>query len=314
LLVRATTQAATTVPDAIRYVVSRRRGLSWLYPMSDAAGRGTILETGKWRNDTAGSPPDLSLEVADLAVRELQPPFASLQEAGPAPYAGAGVYVRNASYRPPIGFLTEYNRAFFDWADQPYPTEGGAFGPNGLLFPNFTYEDQSWWRIASRYYSPSRAPESGAAADHVVVVSNVALVPQLRAVEMTEFASLLPGHSPQWRFDMLSMLTNALADQGSVDFEAATRLVEYLQPCPSQMPPGWTDLVDVASGAVPPLAAATGTMCTPGFWTNLIDPTDPTSAIIQGSLTVADLISLKVRVKAGVWSDSWLELSLKEYL
>jgi hypothetical protein len=314
LLVRATTQMAPDVPSAIDYVVSRRRGLSWLYPMSDAEGRGTILETGKWRNDTPSTPPDLSLEVADLAVRELQPPFSDLQRVSPAPYAGAGVYVRNASYRPPMDFLSEYNRAFFDWADQPFPTSPDAFGPNGLLFPNFTFEDQSWWRIASRYYSPGREPASGPASDHVVVTSNVALIPQLRAVEMTEFASLLPGHSPQWRFDMLSMLTNALAQQGEVDFEAAARLVQYLQPCPTVMPQGWTDLMHVASGSVPPLTAARGTMCTPGFWDNLIDPQDPTSAIIEGSLTVADLKSLQVRVKAGVWSDGWLQLSMRNYL
>ncbi|KAA0170773.1 hypothetical protein FNF27_06471 [Cafeteria roenbergensis] len=321
LLVRATAEAAADVPGAVEYVRSRKRGLSWLYPMTDASGRGTVLETGRWRDDAGQPAPDLSPLIQDATLRSLLPPFAELQAQAPAPYAGAGVYVRNGSYPRPDAVVEPYNQALFNLAGQPWPGDA-AFAPGGLVFPNFTAEDAAWGRLASKFFSPTRPGQGGAAAAaDITIVSNLALVPQLRVAEMTAWASLIPAHAAQWRFDLLSRLSRALGGAGLIDADAGRRLISFLQPCPAQasgqsgaVPAGWTSVLDVASGAVDPLSAAKGRMCTPGFWTDTIDPADPRSAVVEGSLTVADTETKTVWVKAGFWSDGWLRISLPAYL
>lgn len=313
LLVRATAQAAASVGEAAEYVRSRQRGLSWLYPVADASGAAAVLETGKWRDDVGLPPPDLSSLVANASLRAALIPYGVLQQQLPAPYIGAGVFVRNGSYAVPEALLEPYNKVLLALAGEAWPGSA-AFGPRAQLFPTFAAEDASWDRLASKYYSPSRR---GAAANEslVTVVSNLALVPQLRAAEMTAWASAIPAHAAQWRFDLLSRIARAAADEGRITAGLARSLLSFLQPCPQVPPPaGWVSVLDIASGAQPASAATTLEPCTPGFWTDVVDAADPRSAVIEGSLAVADLAARQMHVKAGYWSDGWLQITLPRFL
>jgi hypothetical protein len=313
LLVRATAQAAGSVAEASEYVRSRQRGLSWLYPMADSSGQSAVLETGKWRADAGQPAPDLSGLVANATLRAALIPYDKLQAELPAPYAGAGVFVRNGSYSVPESLIEPYNRALLELAGEPWPGSS-AFGPRAQIFPNFTAEDASWGRLASKYYSPSRR---GAASNEslVTVVSNLALVPQLRAAEMTAWASAIPAHAAQWRFDLLSRIVRAAADESRITAALGRSLVSFLQPCPAgPLPKGWVSVLDIASGLQPASVASVLEPCTPGFWTDVVDPQDPRSAVVEGSLAVADLRAKQIHLKAGYWSDGWLQITLPLYL
>lgn len=322
LMVRAAVHAARNTSQLVEYVASRPRGLSWLFPASDAAGHIAILETGKYRADS-DTVPDFATELnLDPTLQALLVPLEELNQRSPATYHH-GVFVRDDSYVFP-DWVLGFNAALFDLAGVPLANASSAMAPFGVVFSDFAVEDAAWSALGGRFYSPGRGPTRAAGSrDDLVLVSNHALVPQLRPAEMNFWASLIPGHAAQFRYDVLHLLLRANAAPGAgIDIDTATRLVSFLSPCPNTNTSSpatvakYVSTLDIASGKLPANITVDSSiaLCTPGFWTDTIDSRDPMSAIIEGSLTVADLQTQLVRFKTGYWSDGWIHLTLPNYL
>lgn len=52
---------------------------------------------------------------------------------------------------------------------------------------------------------------------------------------------------------------------------------------------------------------------TPGFWTDTLHAGDAMSAVVEGSITVADLTTLQFQVKGGYWADDFLQFHFANY-
>ena len=83
-LVRATAHASSTSEEATEYIAAARRGVTWLYPMSDMQGDGRIIESGRYEDSNVV--PDLSTLVEDEGLRDDLPPYSFLQQHSPVDY------------------------------------------------------------------------------------------------------------------------------------------------------------------------------------------------------------------------------------
>ncbi len=278
LMVRLTSHSAATTAQATQVVRDTVRGVPYFYPMQDAAGDGRVLETGAY---AAGAMPDLRALLNDSSLLAALPSWAELQAASPVDYAN-GVFVRDGKYRPPQALLDEYNPKLWALSGLPYNTSGGQWAPQGALWPSFQEEDKHWYNTFSRYFSPARVP---AARTDVVLVSNVALVPQLRVAEMTGWASVVPGEAMQWRYDTLAKRVVGLAEQSAFDLAAVQNTILFLDPWQS-----------------------------PGYWKVRAVPGDLNSTVIEGAISAMDCQAKIMRTKTGYFGDDWLQVTLPAYL
>ena len=278
LMVRLAAQTASSTAEATAVVRDTVRGVPYFYPMQDATGDGRVLETGMF---DAGSMPNMRLLLNDSDLLGALPSWEQLQAMSPVDY-GNGVFVRNGSYRPPQALLDEYNPKLWALSGLPYNTSGNRWGVQGALWPSFKAEDEHWYNTFSRYFSPARVP---AQRTDIVLVSNVALVPQLRVAEMTGFASVVPGESMQWRYDTLAKRVVTVAETSGFDLEATQNTILFLDPWQS-----------------------------PGYWKVQAIPGDANSTVIEGAISAMDCQAKVIRTKTGYFGDDWLQLSLPAYL
>jgi len=278
LMVRLATQTADSTAEATQVVRDTVRGVPYFYPMQDASGDGRVLETGMYDD---GSLPDLSRLLNDTALLAALPSWEELQQLSPVDY-GNGVFVRNGSYRPPQALLDTYNPKLWALSGLPYNTSAGQWGVQGALWPSFKAENEHWYNSFSRYFSPARVPLQ---RTDVVLVSNVALVPQLRVAEMTGWASVVPGEAMQWRYDTLARRVVTVADTVGFDLEAAQNTILFLDPWQS-----------------------------PGYWKVQAVPGDLNSTVIEGAISAMDCQAKVIRTKTGYFGDDWLQITLPAYL
>jgi hypothetical protein len=278
LMVRHVTHSASTTAQATAVVRATVRGVPYFYPMQDAEGDGRVLETGAFH---AGPMPDMLQLLNDTTLEAALPTWAQLQAMSPVDYAD-GVFVRNGSYRPPQALLDTYNPKLWALSGLPYNTSGGHWAPLGALWPSFEAENKHWYDSFSRYFSPPRVP---AARTDVVLVSNVALVPQLRVAEMTGWASVVPGESMQWRYDTLAARVVLQAQRSSFDLAATQDTILFLDPWQS-----------------------------PGYWKVQAIAGDLNSTVIEGAISAMDCQAGIIRTKTGYFGDGWLQVTLPAYL
>ena len=90
------------------------------------------------------------------------------------------------------------------------------------------------------------------------------------------------AHAAQWRYDQINEQLTAL--HGNINMETAKEVMNFLSP-----------------------------LRTPGYWTNTINE-NPMSAIVEGTMNIADIKNLRLVTKTGYWSDLWTELTLTGFL
>lgn len=277
LMVRVTSHTAATTEAATQAVRASTRGVPYFYPMQDAAGDGRVLEVGKSSPGT--DIPDMRALINDTKLLQVLPSWAEVQAASPVDYAD-GVFVRNTSYRPPQDLITKYNPGLWGLSGLPY--NASAWGPLASTWPSFAEENADWGKTYSRYFSPARVPED---VQDIVLVSNMAIVPQLRVAEMTFWASVFHGEAITWRYDTLARRVVDVARNGGFTLEETQNTILFLDP--------WQ---------------------APGYWKQQEEPGNLNSTVIQGAIAAMDCGEGILRSKTGYFGDGWLQITLPAYL
>lgn len=282
MLVRHVADTANSTVAALDTIRDARRGCPWLYPLCDRSGDCRIVEALAHHNGTAADLDPLKyLDPNEDALRALLPNSSFVRANAPEALWLAGAFAHGPEYAYPSAYQA-YNPALLQRAGMAY--NASAFVPGGHLFANFTDEKAVQGQLLDNYFPPPRAVP-GSKPDFVMV-SNLALVPDVRLTMMSDWSDLLQGvggSAIQWRYDTLHALVTAA--HGTIDLAVAKELITFLAPDR-----------------------------TPGFWTDRLIPSNPMSAQIEGSLTVMDLETREMHVKAGYFTDAWIGVHLLAYL
>ena len=283
MLVRHVADHANSTAGALEIIRTAKRGCPWFYPLCDASGHCVVVESlaQMVQSSAADVDPLQYINGNEKKLKALLPSAEFIrQHAGEGVQWLDGAFVRGTEYDYPTAYLA-YNAKLLQLAGLRY--NSSAFAPNAHLFANFTDERAVQNNLLDNYFPPPRtAPGSN---PDFVVVSNLALIPDVRITMMNDGSDLLQalgGSAIQWRYDMLHSLVQAAV--GTIDLEKAKELILFLAPDRS-----------------------------PGFWTDYLHPDNPMSAQIEGSITVADLVTREMHVKAGYFTDAWIGVHLLAY-
>ncbi len=160
----------------------------------------------------------------------------------------------------------QFNQALFEHAHVPY--NASNWGPTGFVFDDWVVEKDKTLLIGADFFPTQRET-----FPDVVIVSNTALVPEMRMNQMSILPYLLLQGSTglHWRYDSLNqMITDSY---GHIDFEKAREIITFLAPNRS-----------------------------PGYWKNPpLDPKDPMTQEVEGVIALVNLKTKLFQLKAGYW-------------
>ena len=74
--------------------------------------------------------------------------------------------------------VLDYNGPLFERAGLPVPT-AGQYGAEGFIFNDFNLENENWFALGSRYFSPSRMPYQDMVSGHASASLASAMQPLL---------------------------------------------------------------------------------------------------------------------------------------
>jgi hypothetical protein len=188
-----------------------------------------------------------------------------------------GIYVREMDWKLNPIFLG-YNKRLFDiWGFEHNPTQWGRIGQ---IFGNWTIEGDYATKGLYFYFSPQREE-----LDDVIMCTNLAIVPEMRISQMSPITAMIQRGSRgmQWRYDTMNKMI--LENYGKIDFEFAKSVVVRLSP-----------------------------KNTPGFWNQRLDPSNPSSALVEGNISVMDLKKKIITTLGGYWTDGFITLTLPRYV
>ncbi len=264
---------------ALDTIAAAARGCPWLYPLCDSTGDCAIVEAGQRLPPSITNLDPLPLLV-NPELKALLPSAKFLAAHNSSQIFRAGMYVRGFDYQVPSGYY-DYNRALFARAHVPF--NASAFGPSGLVFDTFEDDLTAGLTIANNWFPPLRTGPG----DDFVLVSNLALVPEMRLTMMAPFSDQFAksGDAAQWRYDML---TNQLrARHGQIALDDVFDIIFFLAPDR-----------------------------TPGYWNHTCVAGEPMSAQVEGAVSVATLAGpnpLRLHSKFGYWGDAVVNITLPAY-
>lgn len=283
LMVRHVASTASSLDGALSVIGDAPRGCPWLYPVCAAGDGCAVVESGAF--DT--TPPERldSLQwVRSKALEARLPTAAWVQKnSGSAAVWRNGTFARGFGYSYPAA-AQDYNPGLFALASRPY--NASAFGPAGaLLFPTWQDDRNATRSLLNDYFPPPRT----APADRFVVVSNLAVVPEMRLSQMAPASDLLEvsAESVQWRYDRLAADVAARRGQ-ALDFSDAHDLITFLSPSR-----------------------------TPGYWHEYYVPGEPATAQVEGAVSALDLrdpAALTISSLTGFWCDGFVQVTLNRYV
>lgn len=275
LLTRHVMEYATSTRDAIDIIANAPRGMSWLYPICDANADCVIIEAGKHLPKGEYFNPLQYVNNSDVLA--LLPDQAFLDAHSSNDIFNQGIYVRSMNWTYPEEYLG-FNEALYELAGMPY--DASLWGATGQLFESFEDEnDDTKCCLHNNFFPPQRET-----FPDIVIISNNAIVPEYRISMMSYAANFweVTAHAAQWRYDQINDQLTAL--HGKINMETAKEVMNFLSPAR-----------------------------TPGYWTNTINE-NPMSAIVEGTMNIADIRALRLTTKTGYWSDPWTELTLSGFL
>jgi hypothetical protein len=259
-------------------MASKRRGVSYLYPVSDGVNdQAAIVEAGKT------APFRVKRRKID---RELYPHLPNMKffKSHATGVWRNGLMVRADSY--------EYKNEYLEFTKKLFPVLkrtliDGALEETGFINP--TFEDKN---CPDTYYFP---PQRESRED-VVISSNGYIIPEMRMYSMSKWIAEVSSSQAdriQWRYDDLNKrILKHLEDAGPIDFEAAKELITYLRP------------FSMVDGEKVPGPNA-------GYY---LEPEYNNELIIDGSVSVMDLKNLVIESHFGFYRDEWVRISLKNYV
>ena len=266
-LVRDCIQYCGSAPRAVERITEAQRGVSWLYPVADAEGKGFIVEAGRKLNPGERFP---YFTWVPWHYRRRLPSLGfirRMRRKHGTPRPVKGVVTRSTGYRLPEEYITRWDerlwRAFDgDWFVRIVDFLGDlvgtiidlAKGRVGSLWSLLNKDVKSLhenadfasvdlaergyinrtWREKNCpgpfYFAPQRESRPD-----VLVATNHAISPEIRLTSMNEWTALLTGgevNEIQWRYDELTreILDAIDAAPSGITEEAAWDLITFLRP------------------------------------------------------------------------------------
>ena len=267
LLIRDCVQVCTSAQSVADRIREAPRGVSWLYPVADAAGQAFVVEAGR---RLGAEEPFPYFEHIPAYYRRFLPGMLYIEgmrtrHGTPAP--SNGLVVRGRDYPFPDEYLEDWNpglwRAFGrNWlailGDLLADILGGVKGvftrrvlsqwrlwreeirslaaappwSNDMFgetgFINSTWKDRNC--PGPFYYAPQRERRPD-----VIIATNLSISPEMRMTSMSEWIALLSNGSQndiQWRYDELNQEIHAAlaAAPACIDAAAAWELIDFLRP------------------------------------------------------------------------------------
>ncbi|MHC4860180.1 MAG: C45 family peptidase [Planctomycetota bacterium] len=254
-LVRRSVQYGGTSEEAVDVIVAARRGVPWLYVISDGKrdeGKvACVVEAGETREEIDF----LSYPRDDLQRKDCLPDTEYLSR-HPTAEQRRGLMVRWNGYLGPERYVDDFNVRLWNEMD------GGELAPDAFEPRGFIsrWEGDRPAKVCPQaYYFP---PQRESRPD-VVLVSNHALIPEMRLCGMSRLTSTVLGEyhdDIQWRYDELNHRILSALDQGPIDRETAKELIDFLAKVdgyygkPDEIPgtpiEGATSLFDLREGTV----------------------------------------------------------------
>ncbi len=305
LLLRDCVERCRNAADAVARIQAAPRGVSWLYPVADAAGNAFVVEAGS-RVDPDRPFPYLE-GVPDYYKKHLPdiPYIERTRKAHDLAAPTAGLCVRPRGYAYPRAYLDDWNeglwsafgatwtaRLGFAWKVtaaalgsliRPLSTRrrGGLMRDvwrlhRGLDYRKADFGDRGYINRHHTerncpgpfYFAPQREKRSD-----IIIATNAAICPEMRLSAMTEWIALLAGgeqNDIQWRYDELNrQILDALdAAPDGINAQEAWRLIDFLHPngpCKSYYNPKGGKWEDVQVGGSVTLCELTSQTMTSRF-------------------------------------------------
>ncbi|HET6451885.1 MAG TPA: carcinine hydrolase/isopenicillin-N N-acyltransferase family protein, partial [Spirochaetia bacterium] len=266
LLIRDCMQHCSSAEAAVERIRRAPRGVSWLYPVADAAGHAFVVEAGRRLGEDEPFP---YFDHVPGHYRRRLPDLAYIRDARArhrTPEPRHGMMVRSHGYRLPDEFVRDWNHGLWKAFDRSWLTilmdlvSDVAGEVKGL----FTRRISSLWKqwvaeiarlgrevsMAEAMFAPDGfinptwtarncpgpfyfAPQRETRTD-VLIATNHCVTPEMRLTSMNEWIALLASGNEddiQWRYDELNReIRDALADGRPVEDERAWDLINFLRP------------------------------------------------------------------------------------
>jgi hypothetical protein len=267
LLIRDCVQHCGSTESAVDRITEAPRGVTWLYPVADAAGQAFVVEAGRRLGSREPFP---YFDHIPAYYRRLLPgmPYIRRMRARygtPAPVKG--LVVRSRDYPYPGQYLEDWNPGLWrgfnrnwlailkdlladifggmkglfssrvtalwrQWKDEIRSFETGAPWSSDMFgetgFISPTWRDRNC--PGPFYYAPQREQRPD-----VLIATNHCISPEMRMTSMSEWTSLLNSATQdeiQWRYDELNCQVHAALAKAprGIDAAAAWELVNFLRP------------------------------------------------------------------------------------
>lgn len=276
LLLRECITRGGSADKAAEIVQNVKRGVTWNYILSDGANdTACTVEAGaSWR----------TLDFLSYPAKSLLPYLPSegfLSSNNPAPFRN-GAMVRWCGDPFPEQYFN-YNSGLWqhyrESRDQDIHLYADAFSPSGFI--NRKPKEKNC--PSSFYFAPQRTDRN------IFITTNHFLLPHMRLCAMDPWcAQVVQGkvNDIQWRYDELNhQIRETLEEQGSVSYEAAKRLAEFLAPYGKF----------------------------PDYYRKNPKSRDGKELRIEGCTSLFDLKKCSVESHYGYYADRWVKTTLPAY-
>jgi hypothetical protein len=258
LLVRDCAQHCGTVDAAVERIREAPRGVSWLYPLADAAGSACVIEAGLRLGPGEPFP---YFDHVPAYYRGRLPGIAYMSRmraryGTPAPVNG--MLVRGRDYRFPEEYIRDWNEGLWKAFDRNWLAIlkdllgeflGSAKGLQswkdrlGAMLVGTSYSasmfvatgriNETWTDTncpGPFYFAPQREQRPD-----VLIATNHCITPEMRLTSMSEWIALLTtgdSNDIQWRYDELNreILAALAAAPEGINEATAWDLVDFLRP------------------------------------------------------------------------------------
>lgn len=277
-LARYSIQQADSLQRIVDYIAGKRRGVSYLYPVSDGVNdEAAIIEAGVSAENR------LPYKNIKETLLPRLPDDEFLKEKKTEEW-NSGIMVRRHDYSYRQEYLA-FNKDLFKAGDKILPDD--AHAPQGSI--NASYEEKNC--PSTCYFPPQRESKHD-----VLISTNFYVIPEMRMYSMSEWVAEVSSSEAdrmQFRYDDLNKrVLNRLGQSGPMDLSAVQEAITFLRP------------FSMVDGRKEPGPNA-------GYY---IKPEACGELIIDGSVSVMDLKNLIMKCHYGFYVDEWTQISLKNYL
>jgi hypothetical protein len=224
LLARDCAHSCASTEMVVSRIRGTHRGVSWLYPVADAAGGGCVVEAGQSLPEDEPLPDLASIPASCRSHLPGHPYMEEMRKRYGMPRHLGGIMVRGLDYAYPREYLADWNEEL--WAERKVAFPAGSFGERGFINEKWTGRNCP----GPYYFAPQREGRPD-----VLIATNHAVCPEMRMTAMNEWIALLAGANQndiQWRYDELNreVLEAIDGSPAGVSADTAWDLVDFLRP------------------------------------------------------------------------------------